>query len=87
LIIRTSVYLSGFFVVGEDSSLSGIFVVGEVFSLSGLFVVLKSVLDRNQDGKVDEQDLNVAMDEVLQVLQFGMPSGGGFAAGFVAGLR
>jgi FUN14 domain-containing protein 1 len=44
-------------------------------------------LDLNEDGKVDAEDKNIALDKVMKVLQFNMPAGGGFAAGFVGGIR
>lgn len=44
-------------------------------------------LDFNEDGKVDEKDRDIAVNKVMEVLQFNMPAGGGFAAGFVGGIR
>ena len=44
-------------------------------------------MDMNDDGKVDTSDAKIAKDQVLKVLQFNMPAGGGFVAGFVGGLR
>ena len=45
-----------------------------------------SVFDRNKDGKIDVEDAKVAFDDIMQVVGFNMPSGGGFTAGVVAGL-
>ena len=44
-------------------------------------------LDLNDDGKIDKEDAKEAKTKLLKVLQFNMPAGGGFAAGFVGGLR
>lgn len=48
---------------------------------------VESALDLNQDGVVDQEDAKLAFQKVTSVLEFGMPSGGGFVAGFVGGLR
>ena len=48
---------------------------------------VESLLDLNEDGKVDHEDRKIATDKVMEVLQIGMPSGGGFVVGFVGGLR
>jgi uncharacterized membrane protein (Fun14 family) len=44
-------------------------------------------LDFNKDGKVDTADGEVAYNKLMKVLQFNLPAGGGFAAGFVGGVR
>lgn len=44
-------------------------------------------LDLNQDGKVDQEDANIAYEKTLNALQLNLPAGGGFAAGFIGGLR
>ena len=46
-----------------------------------------SVFDRNKDGKIDVEDAKVAFDDIMQVVGFNMPSGGGFTAGVLAGLK
>ena len=48
---------------------------------------IKNSLDFNKDGKIDADDGKIAMEKSLKVLQFNLPSTGGFAAGFVGGLR
>lgn len=48
---------------------------------------VESYLDLNKDGKLDHEDRKIATDKVMEVLQIGMPSGGGFVVGFVGGLR
>jgi uncharacterized membrane protein (Fun14 family) len=47
----------------------------------------ENFLDLNDDGKIDKEDGEIASTKVLEILQFNMPAGGGFAAGFVGGLR
>ena len=48
---------------------------------------VERVMDFNKDGKVDGKDGEHAMGKVMEVLQFGMTGGAGFAAGFVGGFR
>lgn len=48
---------------------------------------VESLLDLNDDGKIDQEDAKAASSKILEVLQYNMPAGGGFAAGFVGGLR
>jgi uncharacterized membrane protein (Fun14 family) len=45
------------------------------------------LLDLNKDGKVDTEDGKLIYNKVVKVLEFNLPAGGGFAAGFVGGLR
>lgn len=44
-------------------------------------------MDLNKDGNVDKKDMEQASTKVMEVLQFNMPAGGGFVAGFVGGVR
>ena len=44
-------------------------------------------MDLNADGKVDQEDASLAYDKLMKVLEFNLPAGGGFAAGFAGGLR
>lgn len=44
-------------------------------------------LDLNKDGKVDAEDGKAIYNHTLKVLEFNLPAGGGFAAGFLGGLR
>jgi len=44
-------------------------------------------LDLNEDGKVDKEDASLAYNKLMKVLEFNLPAGGGFAAGFAGGLR
>lgn len=48
---------------------------------------VESLLDLNQDGTVDRSDGELAYDKLMSVLQFNLPGGSGFAAGFVGGIR
>ena len=48
---------------------------------------LKTAADLNNDGKIDAQDLAIAQAKGLEILQFGVPSVGGFGTGFALGLR
>mmetsp|Transcript_30898 Transcript_30898/g.71206 ORF Transcript_30898/g.71206 Transcript_30898/m.71206 type:complete len:82 (+) Transcript_30898:514-759(+) len=48
---------------------------------------VEKMLDLNDDGKIDVQDGEMVYKKVMSVLQYNMPAGGGFAAGFVGGLR
>ena len=49
--------------------------------------VCQSILDVNKDGKIDSQDAVAAFDQLQEVLSYNLPTGGGFAAGLVMGLR
>eukprot|EP01041_Mallomonas_annulata_P006691 gene6691-13555_t len=48
---------------------------------------VENIMDFNKDGKVDITDFQTAYGNVHSVLSYNMPQGGGFTAGFVAGLR
>jgi hypothetical protein len=48
---------------------------------------VESWMDLNKDGKVDADDSKLAINKVLRVLEYNMPGGGGFAAGFIGGIR
>ena len=48
---------------------------------------MENLLDFNKDGKIDHNDAKVGMDEIQKVLEFGLPAGSGFGAGFLGGLR
>lgn len=48
---------------------------------------METLLDVNKDGKVDEEDAALVFDKIKSVLQYNMPSGGGFTAGLFLGLR
>lgn len=40
-----------------------------------------------QDGQFDTKDLNEVYKSVMEVLEFSMPAGSGFAVGFLFGFR
>ena len=48
---------------------------------------VEGMMDLNKDGKLDAKDRAIAQKKLMEVLQTGMPSGGGFVAGFLGGLR
>ena len=48
---------------------------------------VENFLDQNADGKIDAEDGKIAYNKALAVLEFNLPSGSGFAAGFIGGLR
>jgi len=48
---------------------------------------VEGVMDLNDDGKVDKKDATIAFNKVQSILTVGVPSGGGFCAGFIGGLR
>ena len=47
----------------------------------------KGGLDKNGDGKVDTSDFGSQYDQVVKVLESGVPGAAGFSAGFLLGLR
>ena len=47
----------------------------------------EKALDLNKDGKVDREDAMIAHGELMKVLQYNLPAGGGFGGGFLAGVR
>ena len=71
------------------------FMTLQTLSYSGYITVdhnrmkkeVESWMDLNKDGKVDADDTKIAYNKVLSVLEYNMPAGGGFAAGFVGGIR
>lgn len=48
---------------------------------------LESYFDLNRDGKINHEDRALATKKVMDVLQFNLPAGSGFTAGFIGGLR
>lgn len=76
-------------------AVGGIFIAVQTLSYNGYMQVnydriqkeMDKVLDLNHDGKVDEKDAQVAYDKVHTVLSYHMPTGGGFSAGLLMGLR
>eukprot|EP00644_Phytophthora_capsici_P008964 jgi/Phyca11/561192/estExt2_Genewise1.C_PHYCAscaffold_60378 len=48
---------------------------------------VKSYLDVNKDGVFDTKDLDSMYKSVMKVLEFSLPAGSGFAAGFMLGFR
>jgi len=54
---------------------------------SAIKTSVESMMDLNKDGTVDKEDMEQASSKIMEVLQFNMPAGGGFAAGFIGGVR
>ncbi|POM75539.1 Hypothetical protein PHPALM_7347 [Phytophthora palmivora] len=48
---------------------------------------VKNYLDINKDGVFDTKDLDSMYKSIMKVLEFSLPAGSGFAAGFVLGFR
>ncbi|KAF4318905.1 hypothetical protein JM18_005582 [Phytophthora kernoviae] len=48
---------------------------------------VKNYLDINQDGVFDTKDLDSMYKSLMKVLEFSLPAGSGFAAGFMLGFR
>eukprot|EP00587_Corethron_hystrix_P012231 CAMPEP_0113314466 /NCGR_PEP_ID=MMETSP0010_2-20120614/10514_1 /TAXON_ID=216773 ORGANISM="Corethron hystrix, Strain 308" /NCGR_SAMPLE_ID=MMETSP0010_2 /ASSEMBLY_ACC=CAM_ASM_000155 /LENGTH=182 /DNA_ID=CAMNT_0000170755 /DNA_START=266 /DNA_END=814 /DNA_ORIENTATION=- /assembly_acc=CAM_ASM_000155 len=45
------------------------------------------ILDVNDDGKFDEKDVESMTKKVMEILQYNLPSGGGFVSGMIMGVR
>ena len=75
--------------------MGGIFVLIQTLSFNGYLKVdynkfkedVEDILDVNEDGKLDEKDAEVAMKKAIDIVSYQMPSGSGFTAGLVMGLR
>ncbi|GKZ00520.1 hypothetical protein MPSEU_001004400 [Mayamaea pseudoterrestris] len=48
---------------------------------------IEKYMDLNQDGRIDQHDASAAYRKMLKVLEFNLPAGSGFAAGFFGGVR
>lgn len=76
-------------------ALGGFFIVIQTLSFNGYMQVnydklekeANKVLDVNHDGKVDAKDAEAAYAQLQKVLGYHMPTGGGFGAGLLMGLR
>jgi len=76
-------------------AVGGIFIALQSLSYNGYMNVnygkiqkdVENIMDLNKDGKVDEKDAKVAYDKLHTVLSYNMPTGGGFSAGLILGLR
>uniref|UniRef100_A0A7S3NJU3 EF-hand domain-containing protein n=1 Tax=Aureoumbra lagunensis TaxID=44058 RepID=A0A7S3NJU3_9STRA len=73
----------------------GIFCLLQGLAYNGYIVVdrariekdFNDAFDLNHDGKLDSLDLQSAYDKLFSILSYNMPSGSGFAAGLLLGLR
>jgi uncharacterized membrane protein (Fun14 family) len=48
---------------------------------------VENVLDLNDDGKLDDKDINAAYTKLMEILQFNMTGGTGFVTGFLGGFK
>ncbi|EQC29735.1 hypothetical protein SDRG_12507 [Saprolegnia diclina VS20] len=48
---------------------------------------ITDMLDINKDGKFDSKDVQVMYKKMMDVLEFSLPAGSGYAAGFLVGFR
>jgi uncharacterized membrane protein (Fun14 family) len=48
---------------------------------------VEKILDLNDDGKINREDQLLVAEKLMKVLQYNLPGGSGFVAGFVGGLR
>ena len=75
-------YASGYFV--KQASKTVAFLCGDYV---GMEKKVEQALDVNKDGKLDTEDAMIVINKVKSFLSYGLPSAGGFGAGFAAGLR
>lgn len=76
-------------------ALGGLFVLLQCASYSGYIDVnyqklqrdMTDYLDLNHDGVLDTKDLDSLYKSVMKVLEFSLPAGSGYAAGFLVGFR
>lgn len=92
-------YSSGYALKKVGKSMSVVFGLGfitlQTLSYSGYIQVdheklkekIENILDLNEDGKVDGDDVELAQKKIMKVLGYNMPAGGGFGAGFLGGIR
>lgn len=81
---RTAAFLFGTgFILCQGLSYTGYINV----NYERLHKDISDMMDVNDDGKVDEQDVKIMYEKVLDVVSFNMPAGGGFTGGFLAGMK
>lgn len=76
-------------------TVGGVFCLLQALAYNGYITVdhdkiekdFNSHFDINKDGSLDSSDLRVLYDKVYNVLNYNVPSGSGFAAGLILGLR
>ncbi|RMX67327.1 hypothetical protein KXD40_009687 [Peronospora effusa] len=78
-----AVTVGTFFIILQCASFSGYVNV----NYKKLKRDLKGYLDIDQDGVLDTKDLDSLYKLVMEVLEFSLPAGSGFAAGFILGFR
>mmetsp|Transcript_3136 Transcript_3136/g.4850 ORF Transcript_3136/g.4850 Transcript_3136/m.4850 type:complete len:189 (-) Transcript_3136:140-706(-) len=92
-------YSSGFCLKRVSRTLAfimgGIFMVVQGLAYNGYLKVnhiqikkdIEELLDINKDGQIDSLDFKAVYSKLSGVLSYNMPTGGGFAAGLLMGLR
>ncbi|CAH0488984.1 unnamed protein product [Peronospora farinosa] len=78
-----AVTVGTFFIILQCASFSGYVNV----NYKKLKRDVKGYLDIDQDGVLDTKDLDSMYKLVMEVLEFSLPAGSGFAAGFILGFR
>jgi len=75
--------------------LGGVFIMIQSLQYSGYIDVnykgiqkdIEGMMDLNKDGEFDVKDVELGINKVKDVLSYNMPSGGGFSAGLLMGIR
>jgi len=92
-------YASGYFLKQVSKTVAflcgGAFVLMQGLAYYGIIKIdyigmekkVEEALDINKDGKLDAEDAMIVFNKVKAFLSYGLPSAGGFGAGFAAGLR
>mmetsp|Transcript_20013 Transcript_20013/g.20716 ORF Transcript_20013/g.20716 Transcript_20013/m.20716 type:complete len:96 (+) Transcript_20013:1933-2220(+) len=76
-------------------SVGGVFIILQILSSQGYLTInhdrigkeIENILDVNKDGKIDSKDAEAAFLKLNEVLSYNIPTGGGFTAGLLMGLR
>lgn len=55
--------------------------------MNGSSLCSQDILDINSDGVLDSQDAVEAYTQLNRILQYNMPTGGGFTGGLLFGVR
>jgi len=71
------------------------FAIMQTLSYNGYITVdfdqmsndFQKAMDWNQDGNVDELDVQELSQKIYKAMSFNVPAGSGFGAGFVLGVR
>jgi uncharacterized membrane protein (Fun14 family) len=49
--------------------------------------IMGGYLDLNHDGIVDGEDVSLLYKKLMKILEFNLPAGSGFGAGFISGVK